>query len=60
MGDAGLTWTPRCEVVRRGAGRSIVAGQRVPNTRCDLEPEELSVSSSHPETKEKRKYGIPI
>lgn len=59
MGDGGLTWTPRCEVVRRGAGRSIVAGQRVPNTRCDLEPEELSLSSSHPETKKKENIKSP-
>lgn len=53
MADADLTWTPRCEVARRGAGRSTAAGRRAPNTKADLEPEGLSLPSSHPETKTK-------
>lgn len=52
VADADLTWTPLCEVARRGAERSTAAGQRAPNTKADLEPEELSLPSSHPETKE--------
>lgn len=54
MGDADLTLTPRCEVARRGAGRSNAAGQHAPNTKVDREPEELFLSSSHPGTKRKR------
>lgn len=53
-GNADLTLTPRCEVVRRGPGRSIAAGQHAPNIKDDLDPEELSWSSSHPKTKKKK------
>lgn len=55
MGDADLTWTPRCEAVRRGAGRSTAAGRRAPNTKVDLGPEKQSLSSSRPEKTEKER-----
>lgn len=53
VADADLTWTPRCEAARRGAGRSTAAGRRAPNTEVDQGPEKRSLSSSRPETKKR-------
>lgn len=54
-----LTWTTKCKVARRGAGRSIAAGQRAPNTKVDQGPEKQSLASSHPKTKKKEKVKTP-
>lgn len=55
-GKGGPTLIRRREAARRGAGRSTPAGLHAPNTKADLAPEKLSLSSFHPETQERKQF----
>lgn len=46
----------RREAARRGAGRSTPAGLHAPNTKADQGPVKPSLSSSHPETQERKQF----
>lgn len=48
------TWTRRCEAARRGAGRSIPAGRRAPNTTADLGLVKPFLLSPPPETQNRK------
>lgn len=55
-GKVDPTLIRRCEAVRRSAGRSTPAGLHVLNTKADLAPAKPSLSSSRPETKERKQF----
>lgn len=46
----------RREAARRGAGRSTPAGLHAPNTKADQGPAKPSLSSSRPETQDRKQF----
>lgn len=55
-GKGDPTLIRRREAARRGAGRSTLAGLHAPNTKAGLAPAEPSLSSSLPETQERKQF----